>query len=475
MTNLLIVIMPDPSAITPQEAIASLTNIAPFLWPFVLLSLGVALTPVSPISWSYSTWLLFIIPLIITVFAPIRTFSGPLRYAYLEYATKISSLTVSLLSTVVTNFHSIPALALPALFFLPVLPIFFFIFFPALPVIWHFIAYHYRRRLNAITASVAKTNASLDLYMARAIQSMALAHTYEKQALYTVSTRSTPLLALTRHSTDFGTVFNDSEGHRQLIQTPGTLGATLAGQLLETEKQMALIEDASQRVRALSEQAVAVATEGDMAAGQILEEEASQSLKNVVNQVDHLRSIADEVRCTWVELRSRLNKITSSASMTTARLELAVTQARQGATQALIYEKQALEFISTTRRTAFGTIALHNADFFARSGPAQQARQMIGDEARSVRELGRTLTEKMSSVDAIIGDVESEVEPIRAMLEEAVTASVDGDVAKGEKLTAEAAACLKDVTGRVQELCLTSDRVREDWLELSLRSWAIPA
>lgn len=427
--------MPESSAVTPEQAIASLTNIAPFLWPFVLLSLGVALTPVSPISWSYSTWLLFIIPLIITVFAPIRTFSGPLRYAYLEYATKISSLALSLLNAVVTNFHSIPTLALPALFFLPVLPIFFFVFFPALPVVWHFIAYHYRRRLNAITASVAKINASLDISMARAVQAVALAHTYEKRALYTVSTsRSTPSLTLSRHSTDFGTpVFNNAEGHWHLIQTPGTLGATLAGKVLDTQNQMTVIEDASQAVRALSEQAVAVATEGDMVAGKNLEEKAAQSLENVVNQVDHLRSIADEVRCTWVEFRHRLNTITSSSSTTTARLELAVTQARQAATQAFTYEKQALEFISTTRRAAFQTIALHNADFFARSGPAQQARQAISNEADRVRQLGSGLTDKISSVDANIGDVESEAEHIRALLEEAVTVSVDGDVVSGDR------------------------------------------
>src|SRR6266511_2062916 len=161
----------------------------------------------------------------------------------------MASLTVSLLKAVVINFHSIPTLALPALFFLPVLPILFFVFFPALPVVWHFIAYHYRRRLKAVTTSVGKTNAGLDLAIARARQAMALAHTYEKQALCTVSTtRSSPLLALSRHSTDFGTpVF--TEGHRR------TLGADLAGKVLDTEKQMAVIEDALQGLLALSEQA----------------------------------------------------------------------------------------------------------------------------------------------------------------------------------------------------------------------------
>ncbi len=101
---------------------------------------------------------------------------------------------------------------------------------------------------------------------------MALAHTYEKQTLCTVSTtRSTPLLALSGHSTDFGTpVFNDSEWHWWLLQRPGTFGADLVGKVVDMEKQMAVIEEASQGVHALSERAVTVATKGDMVAGEEL-------------------------------------------------------------------------------------------------------------------------------------------------------------------------------------------------------------
>ena len=451
-------------------------DIAPFLWPFVLLSLGVALTPVSPISWSYSTWLLFIIPLIITVFAPIRTFSGPVRFAYLEYASKIASWAVSLLKAVVINFHSIPTLALPALFFLPVLPIIFFVFFPALPVVWHFIAYHYRRRLKAVTTSVAKTNSSLDLAMDRARQAMALAHAYEKQALYTVSTsRSTPLVALSRHSTDFGTPeFNNSEGHWQLMQRPGTLGADLAGKVLDTEKQMTAIENASQEVRALLEQAVVVAAEGDIVEGEKLADNAAHSLEDVVKQVEELLSIADQARCIWVEFRRRLNKVTTSASTTTARLDLEVTQARRAATLAHTYETQALAFVSTTRRTASQTLALHDADFFETSEPVQRARQTISNEAERVRASGNSLADKMLMVEKTIGDVEFRAENIRALLEQAVTVTVDGDVVKGETLTAKAADFLKVIVESVQGLRSTSEDVRKAWVELSVKYCTIP-
>jgi len=323
----------DPNFITPQQAVASFTSqvfakvshvwppnhlfagIAPFLWPFVLLSLGVALTPASPLSWSYSTWLLFIIPLIITVFAPIRTFSGPLRFAYLEYASKIASLTVSLLKVAVVYFQSIPTLALPAIFILPVLPLLFFVFFPALPILWHFIAYHYRRRLNTVA---------------------------------------------------------------------------------------------------------------------------------------------------------------SSASTITARLDLVVAQARRADILAHKYEKQALEFVSTTQRSASQTLALHGANFFDKSPSVHKARQVISDEAEKVRELGSSLTDKMSSLDASVGDVESEAAKIRALLEQAVMIAVEGDVAKGEILTAGAADSLEAVIESVQQLCSTSDDVRQVWVELSMGLWTIP-
>ncbi|KAJ7196069.1 hypothetical protein GGX14DRAFT_403551 [Mycena pura] len=460
----------DPNLTTPQQAVASLTNIAPFLWPFVLLSLGVALTPVSPISWSYSTWLLFIIPLIITIFAPVRTFSGPLRFAYLEYGSKIASLAVSLLKAAVTNFQSIPTLALPALFFLPVLPLLFFVFFPALPILWHFIAYHYRRRLKAIATSATKTNASVDLALACATQAMTLAHSFERQALCTVSTpRVVPLVALSRNSTDFGTsVFNDAEGHLRLTsQSPGTLGADLAGKVLDTERQMVGIEDASQGVRALAERAVAVATEGDIAVGEELVESAARAMEGVVKQAEELILTAEQARCLWVDFRRRLIKLTTSASTTAAGLDLAVTHARRSVSLAHMYEKQALTFVSETRRSAFQTLALHDAGFF-KPATGYKARQSISTEVERVRALGNSLVDNMTLVEANIGDVEFEVEKIRVLLEQAVTATVDGDIGTGETLTANAAESLRGVVETVQALSSASDDVRQNWVKLSI-------
>jgi len=603
------------------------TGIAPFLWPFILLSLGVALTPVSPISWSYSTWLLYIVPLIITIFAPVRRFSGPLRFAYLEYASKIASWTVSLLKIVIGNFKSIPTLALPALFLLPVIPILFFVLFPALPIIWHYIAYHYRCRLNALTTSADKTMASLDLAISRAKEAVALAHTYEKQALYSIcTTRGAPLLEVSRHSTDFGTP-NNSDGRWRLVPRPGTLGAELAGKVLDTEKQMAVIEDASQEVRALSEQMVAVATEGNMVAGETLWENTADALKKVVKQVDELGSTADQARCKWVEFRRRmnalttsvaktvanldlnitrarqamalahtyekqalytvstsrgtasrhstdfgtpsnsegrliqrpgtlggdlagrvldaekqmtaiegasqrvrdlseqavavategditagerlagnaatelenvgkqvnrlcstadlaraiwvefrrrLNNVTSSASATSARLDSVITQARRADTLAHSYEKQALEFISTTRRTAFQSLALYDADFFESTAQVTLARQTISNEAQRVRAVGNKLKDTILMVDANIGSIEYEAEGVRGSLEEAVAAAVDGDVAKGEKLTADATNSLQAVMESLKELCSTSEDVHESWIELSVQYWTMP-
>ena len=132
---------------------------------------------------------------------------------------------------------------------------------------------------------------------------------------------------------------------------------------------MAIIEDASKGVRALSERAVAVATEGDMVMGEESAESASQSMENVVKQVDELLSTADQARCLWVEFRRRLTKVTTSASIITGDLDLALTHSRRAATLAYKYEKQALAFVSETRRSASQTLALHDADLFEMSAP----------------------------------------------------------------------------------------------------------
>lgn len=139
-----------------------------------------------------------------TVFAPTRTFSGPLRFAYLEYASHLISFLGPVVTTVLGTLQSLPTLAVPALFFIPMLPVLCFFSLPALPLAWHYIAFHYRHRLNAVQTSASKTTALLDLAVVHARRATAFAHVYEKKALDTVSTtRRTASLTLMLHCTDF--------------------------------------------------------------------------------------------------------------------------------------------------------------------------------------------------------------------------------------------------------------------------------
>ncbi|KAH9990483.1 hypothetical protein BJV77DRAFT_1012190 [Russula vinacea] len=62
--------------------------------------------------------------------------------------------------------------------------------------------------------------------------------------------------------------------------------------------------------------------------------------------------------------RVRLKAITTSASETTARLEVALNRARRAAALAHTYEEKALDITSTTRRTASHTLLLHSTKFF---------------------------------------------------------------------------------------------------------------
>lgn len=157
--------------------------------------------------------------------------------------------------------------------------------------------------------------------------------------------------------------------------------------------------------------------------------------------------------------------ITTSASTITARLDLVVAQARRADALAHKYEK---------RRSASQTLALHGANFFDRSASVHQARQAIGNEAERVRELGSSLTNKMSFLKASVADVESGVAKIRVLLEQAVTTAVEGDIAEGETLTASATNALKAAIDIVEGLCSTSDNARQVWVELSVECWAIP-
>lgn len=114
------------------------------------------------------------------------------------------SLLVPFFGKLTETFKSLPTLALPALFLLPIAPVPCFFLLPALPIAWHYIAYHYRRRLEEVNTTVTKNTIALDLAVARARRAVTLAHAYEKQALDTASTsRRAALLTLRLHHTDF--------------------------------------------------------------------------------------------------------------------------------------------------------------------------------------------------------------------------------------------------------------------------------
>ena len=433
-----------------------------------------ALTPISPLLWNYSTWLLFIIPLVITVFAPIRIFSGPLRYAYLEYASKVSAFLVSLLGFLAITFQSLPSLALPAVFLLPMLPILFFVLFPALPLAWHYIAYHYRRRLKAVTTSTSKTTAELDLIIARAQRAFALAHTHEKQALYTVSaTRRAASLTFPRLSTDFIDMsVSAGEGqqpvHRE-AELVRTLGANLAEKVIASETKMTSVEKQAVELHTLLERAVAVAVEGEMAKGDALAADAATFLESVVKQVDELCSAAEETRHLWIDYRRRLNTVTTSASRTTAKLDLNIARAQQALALAHTHEKQALYTVSATRRAASLTFPRLSTDFInmSVSGEGQQP------EAQLAGTLGFNLSEKVIESETKMTSVETQVAELRALLERAVVVAVEGDMDEGEALEARATTSLGSVDQQVEELCSAAEETRSAWIEYHRRLHAV--
>jgi hypothetical protein len=333
------------------------------------------------------------IPLLITDFVPQSTrttFSGPFRFAYLQHGSYLTSLFVTWFGTFTSTLESAPTLAIPVLFFLPVLPMLFFIILPALPVAWHYVAYHYRTRLKAITTSASETTARLEVALVRARRAAALAHTYEEKALdITSTTRRTASHTLLLHSTKFfdtavsawaavghttehakrvaaasrevvpaaGNVRhselygdgnrtqrlaeilykqateanvaasnaeqlavqaresvvwsenakNQAEQARQKVQAEAEnikrMGVNLANAVANVERQVAIIEDEAEKVRAALGRAVEVAIEGDMDAADASMAQAQISYeRSVQKKVDDLCSSAGEARRAWVEL-----------------------------------------------------------------------------------------------------------------------------------------------------------------------------
>ncbi|KAI9509699.1 hypothetical protein F5148DRAFT_1282713 [Russula earlei] len=461
-----------------QQIVASLTGIAPFLWPFILLSLGVALTTISPLLWNYSTWLLFIVPLVITVFRAhshilwtntIRIFGICFKNCRVSCVPPWSPrdhLQVSPNTCFTCILHSPDATHI------------IFCLFPALPVIWHYISYHYRRRLKAVTTSVSRTTAGLNLVIARAQQAVALAHTHEKQVLYTVSaTRSAASLTFPRLSTDFiDSSVSAGEGQqlvRRKAELVRTLGAGLAEKVIASETKMTSLEDQAAKLRILLEQAVAVAVEGDMGAGEALAADAASSLEGIVKQVEELCSAAEETRRTWVEYRRRLNALTTSVSGTTAGLDRFIARAQQAVALAHTHEKQALYTVSATRNAASLTFPRLSTDFIDSSVSAVEGQQSVRRKAELVRTLGAGLAEKVIASETKMASLEGQAAKLRILLEQAVAVAVEGDMGAGEALAADAATSLEGIIKQVDELCSAAEEARRTWVEYRRRLHAL--
>ncbi|KAG6906575.1 hypothetical protein DXG01_013085 [Tephrocybe rancida] len=283
------------------------------------------------------------------VFDPTRPFSGPLQFAYLEYASLFNAFLAPLVTTLLGTMQ---ALATPAFFFIPMLHVLCLFSLPVLPLAWHYITFHYRRRLKAVEARTSKTTAFLDLAVACAQRATELTHTYQKQALDAASTtRRTTSLTLMLHSTDFDTSVSAwaATGHttacvEELVTATSDV-ARLANNLQHldaggddddteggaeaqesvkrsqeakgqaehgrqevrieadsVEAKVAGIEKEAEGAREVLKQAMTVAVGGEMAAAEALVTNAETTLANVVQQVDDLSSVADEARRGWVEI-----------------------------------------------------------------------------------------------------------------------------------------------------------------------------
>ncbi|KAI9509700.1 hypothetical protein F5148DRAFT_1011987 [Russula earlei] len=194
-----------------------------------------------------------------------------------------------------------------------------------------------------------------------------------------------------------------------------------------------------------------------MDAGEALATDAATSLEGIVKQVEELCSAAEETRRTWVEYRRRLHALTTSTSKTAASLDFIVARARRVTTLAHIYEKEVLCTISTTRRTASFTLALHSTDFFDTSTSAWAAlghttarTEDLVAAAREVIPLANQLRQSASPSDEIQPSTLAEILFERA--NEVVTAASE---------TERLARMAQDSVGRSTKAISQVDKARE--------------
>lgn len=302
------------------------------------------------------------------------------------------SLLVPLFGKLTETFKSLPTLALPALFLLPIAPVFCFFLLPALPVAWHYIAYHYRRRLEQVNTSASKTTIALDLALARARRAVTLAHTYEKEALDTASTtRRTALLTLKLHHTDF-------------FDTAALAWASMGTMTTRVGEVVVAAREASNKAN-------------------VLRHSQSPGPKS------HLEILAEGVF-------ERANHALEAASKTES-------SAREAQT-AVAWSKNA-----KTR--------------------TDEARREMEVEVKRVLELGTRLASVVKDVEIRVSKIEHEVEMARAVVEQAITVAVEGEMVAADKLVANAKGSLEGaIQHQVDKLCSIVDEARRVWIELAV-------
>lgn len=302
------------------------------------------------------------------------------------------SLLVPLFGKLTETFKSLPTLALPALFLLPIAPVFCFFLLPALPVAWHYIAYHYRRRLEQVNTSASKTTIALDLSLARARRAVTLAHTYEKEALDTASTtRRTALLTLKLHHTDF-------------FDTAALAWASMGTMTTRVGEVVVAAREASNKAN-------------------VLRHSQSPGPKS------HLEILAEGVF-------ERANHALDAASKTES-------SAREAQT-AVAWSKNA-----KTR--------------------TDEARREMEVEVKRVLELGTRLASVVKDVEIRVSKIEHEVEMARAVVEQAITVAVEGEMVAADKLVANAKGSLEGaIQHQVDKLCSIVDEARRVWIELAV-------
>ena len=304
------------------------------------------------------------------------------------------SLVVPILGTLAATFKSLPTLALPALFFLPVAPVLLFFLLPVLPLAWHYVAYHYRRRLEAINASASKITAELDLAITRARRAVTLAHTYEKQALDTTfTTRRTASLTLMLQHTDF-------------FDTAASAWASMGPMTTRIEEVVA----------------------------------AAHNAVNSANSLRHSQSpyTKDRPEIVAETLFERANHAHEAASKT--------EKLARHAQESVAWSKNA-----KTR--------------------TQEVRQEVQNEAKRIHALGAKIANTVKDVETKISEIEVEVEKVRAVLEEAITVAVEGEMTAADKLVASAKASLEGVVQQhVDRLCSTAEEARRIWVDLAIET-----